>query len=339
MAKTLSAVRAMVRQFLRDEFESSSEQDFKDDEIDLYIGDCLAEISERSPYVVKETLQTTANSRELDISSIEDLLEIDRLEYKTGSNPRDNRNFIEIDADTIEIDTTLTPAAAEDVYVYCRKLHQLSESASTLKPQLERVLIDGSVAKVALSWINQLRVQVKEAATIITKIDAAIGAMSAPITRAIADLTTGRPLIAETRATANAAIDAMSVRITQAIADLTTGRPLINKVSVGGDPESDYATYAARELASAATFLNQARGYLAVDTPAGQYGNYAARELSNATGYLNQAGGHIRELSARLSIAGVINSYQTWANNKLVLYQRDLSRLARPQTNIRYPKS
>ncbi len=339
MSKALSAVRAIIRQFVRDEFSETTEQDFQDDEIDLHIGEVKDEISERSPYVVKETLKTTEGSRELDISSIEDLLEIEKLEYPVGSTPRDYRNLIEIDAETIEIDTTRTPGADEDVYVYCRKLHQLTEETSTLGPQLERLVIAGSVPLVALAWINQVRVQVKEATAIITKIDAAIGAMSAPITRAVADLTTGRPLIAETRATADAAIDNMTARITQALTDLATGRPSIGKVNIGGKPQRDFVAFAASELSAAVSFLNQARGYLSVDTPAGQYGNYAARELSNANGSLSQAGGHIRELSARLSIAGVINSYQTWANGKLSLYRVDLGRLGGARTYTEYPKS
>lgn len=231
MAKNLSAVRAIVRQMLRDELKSSEEQDFKDDEIDLHIGEVKAEISERSPYVVKETLTTEDGSRELTISSIEDLLEIEKLEYPTGSDPRDYRNLIEIDASTIEIDTTRTPSADENVYVYCRKLHQLTESASTLNPQLERLLVDGVVAKVALSWINQVRTQVKEA------------------TSRIADV--------------NTAIDTMSARITQAIADLSAGRDLgFNKIYVGGKPLADYAAYASRELGNANSYLSQSQGYL-----------------------------------------------------------------------------
>lgn len=230
MGKMLSAIRTICRQMLRDEFESAEDYDFPNDEIDLRIQEVVAEISEKSPYVVKETVTTTDGSRELDISSIEDLLEIEKLEYPTGSDPRDYRNLIELDAKTIEIDTTLTPSADEDVYLYCRKLHQLTESTSTLKPQLERVLIDGVVAKTALGWINQVRVQVKAATANIAEV--------------------------------NTAIDTMSARITQAIADLTSGRPKIGKVNIGGKPQLDYAAYAARELGNANSYLGQSQGYL-----------------------------------------------------------------------------
>ena len=416
MSRLLPTIRSTVRQFIRDEFEATEDQDFQDDEIDMHIGDAVAEISERSPRMVKEVLTTIVNSRVLDISSIEELLEIEHLEYPIGYDPRKLRNLNYLDSETIEIDTTLTPSAGgsstltgtvtfttgsgavtgsgtaflteldasylirpgsgtrwyrvysvtsdtaltldepvrsadtgadtedlteycyEAVYLYCRKVHQLTDELSTLTPRLERVLIDGAVAKVALSWISQVRVQVREASAKIAGIDTAIGQMSARITQAVSDLTTGRPIIAETRATADAAIDKMTERITQALTDLATGRPTIGKVNVGGQPQRDYVSMAASELGSAATFLNQARGYLSVDTPAGQYGNYAARELSNANGYLNQAGGHVRELSARLSIAGVINSYQSWANGKLALYRLELTRLAKARMYKEYSK-
>ncbi|GAJ03271.1 unnamed protein product, partial [marine sediment metagenome] len=191
--RVLSAIRGTVRQMLKDEFSETTEQDFASDEIDIHIGEVVAEISERSPYVVKETLKTTDGSRELVISSIEDLLEIEKLEYPVGSDPRDYRNLIEIDSETIEIDTTLTPSADdEDVYVYCRKLHQLTEESSTLTPQLERLLIAGTVPLVALAWINLVRTQVKDANARLADVKSAIDAMSTGITQAIADLAAGR---------------------------------------------------------------------------------------------------------------------------------------------------
>ena len=279
MAKNLSAIRAIVRQFLSDEFVSGSEQDFQPDELDLYIADCLVEISERRPYEVKETLTTTANSKELDISSIEDLLEVDKVEYKTGQDPPDYRNH-SVFGNTLTLDIDFNPSAGENVYLYCHKLHQLTESSSTLSPQIEKLLVDGAVAKAALSWINQVRKQTAEAIARIADIHTAIGKMTSE--------TTG---------------------IEQAIKDLAAGRTLgFNKVYVGGRPLDDYA-------------------------------NFATRELGNANSYLSQSQGYLRELTSRLSISGVINSYQTWANNKLILYKQDLRRLAKPKTYTTYPKS
>jgi len=111
MGKNLSAVRGIVRQVLKDEFVEGTDLKWEDDELNLHILECLAEISDKCPYMVKEVLTTIANSRVLDISSIEDLNDIKELEYPTGNYPRSLKGINWLDAETIEIDTTLTPIA------------------------------------------------------------------------------------------------------------------------------------------------------------------------------------------------------------------------------------
>jgi len=309
MSKYLPDIIDAVRQVLNDEFVVGTTPDWKDDEIGVHVGLCLTEVSEASPHVVKETLCAVANSREIDISSITDLIDIEKLEYPTGHYPRKYRNFVEIDADTIEMDTTSLPVesdtltgtvtfnsesiavtgsgtAFEDelavgyhikkstgtkwykvyaiatdtaltlaeeslettgadslgatlycqeiVYLYCNKVHTLTSSSSTLRPQEEKVLIDGASAQTALAWISGVRTQVAAAKS-----------------------------------------------------DLSTGRDYINTISHGGRPENDYAAYARTE------------------------------------------GG----------LAGLINTYQVWANNKLALYHVGLKRLSKFQTYRTYPKS
>lgn len=276
MGRKLSGIRAVIRQLLRDQFKSETEYEWGDNELDVYIAHCLNEVSQTCPYMaVDKTLKTSEGSKEVVITTIRDgLLYIDKVEFRVDEDPRDFRNFA-LWGDTLEIDTKLTPLADEKVYIYCAKVHTLTESESTLAPQLEKVLIDGVVANAALGWINQVRTQVKAAVASVAEV--------------------------------NAAIDNMTARIAQAVeTDLPAGRLLINKINTGGRPQTDYATY-------------------------------AARELGNANSYLSQSQGYLRELSSRLSISGAINSYQTWANNKLVMYQRDLSRLSKPRTWRRYP--
>ncbi len=154
--KTLSSIRAIIRQMLRDEF-SGRDLQWQDDELDIYIGECLAEISEHSPYEVKDTtLTTVANSKELDISSITDLLSIDKVEYKVGQDPPEFRNF-DLWGDILTIDIETAPATTgDDVYIYCNKLHQLTEASSTLKPQLERILVLGVCGSAAIARAGSL---------------------------------------------------------------------------------------------------------------------------------------------------------------------------------------
>lgn len=154
----LSGIVTVARQFLRDEFAEGKDLVWKDNELRLHIGHCLREISRFLPYETKETLTTTAKSRDLDLSTIAGLLKVKgviKVEYKVGNDPPDFRNCTRW-GNTLTIDTTLIPAAGEDVYLWCRKLHELSESSSTLDPIAEELLIDAVVAYAAISKAREL---------------------------------------------------------------------------------------------------------------------------------------------------------------------------------------
>jgi hypothetical protein len=274
MGKTLSAIRQIIRQMLRDEFVSGEEYDFNDDELDLHIQNVLVEISQKRPYQVKETL-TGAGSKELDISTIENLLNdgIEKAEYPVDNSPPKFCSGT-VFGDTFRLDDNSdTPSTGASVCLYCLKVHQLTESSSTLKADLEKVLIEGATANTALAWVNQLRKDLVNARDTITSADTAIGEMDA--------------------------------RITQSISDLASGRSLINKVNVGGSPENDWALY-------------------------------ATRELSNATASLNKANGYFHKLTEELNIGAAITRYQNWANNQLMLYQRNLKSLSKMNKRIFY---
>jgi len=240
--RKLSAIRQTVRQFLSDEFVSGSEQDFKDDELDVHIGHCLEEISDYRPYEVKVTaddddddLVTTAGSKELDISKISDLIKVEKAEYPVDGEPPCYRN-VSVFGNTLRLVIDGSPGDDEAVYLYCWKLHQLTEETSTLSPLLEHVLIDGSVAYTALAWINNVRAQVKEAIAIVADIHTAVGKMEG------AEGEGG---------------------IAQAIEDLKDGRTLgFNKIYVGGRPLDDYANYARGEQGIANAYRSQVDGYI-----------------------------------------------------------------------------
>ena len=158
MAKAFSAIRETARQFLRDEFLEGKDYTFANDELDLHINECLVEISQHRPYEVKETIVSTG-SRELDISSITDLLEVEKAEYPTGNDPPDYRD-VSVFGTTLRLNIATAPTSGANVYLYCHKVHSLTESASTLSPDLEKVLVEGVVAKAALAYLNKMRSQI-----------------------------------------------------------------------------------------------------------------------------------------------------------------------------------
>jgi hypothetical protein len=157
--KTISAIRETVRQFLKDEFQAEEEMDFEDDEIDLHIANVLTDISMRSPYEVKETVVSDGTA-DISLSVITGLIgdRVVKVEYPTGESPQSFIRDFEIFGTTITLDTE--PTSGENIYLYCHKVHSLTESSSSLTADLEKVLVDGVVAKAALSWLNEMRSQI-----------------------------------------------------------------------------------------------------------------------------------------------------------------------------------
>ena len=229
MAKSLSAIRQIVRQILKDEY-TSEDYDFADDELNIHINEALIELSQRSPYEVKESLTianksgkatstsalhlvdatnaqfvagdvgktvynatdeteatvSTFNSasdltidtdimasgesyylynadctsgKQVNISDITDLIEVEKAEYETRQDPQEFRN-VSIFGDIATLDIPFTPTDGNEVFLYCHKVHTLTESSSTLKPALEKVLIEGVIAKAAQGWLNKMRDQI-----------------------------------------------------------------------------------------------------------------------------------------------------------------------------------
>jgi len=233
MAKTLSQIRAITRQFLRDEIKVGTESDFAPDELDIHIDEVRVEISQKRPREVRETLNisdksgvataTTANhlidtanahfvagdvgktvynstdkttakvtactsesdltldtnimaseesytlycfngtsGKDLNISSITDLVKdkVWKVEYPTRQDPPAIDRKFTIFGDILTLGVALTPTDGDEVFLYCHKVHQLTEASSTLGSDLEKVLIEGVVAEAALAYLNKMRSQI-----------------------------------------------------------------------------------------------------------------------------------------------------------------------------------
>lgn len=152
MATNRKVIKAMVRQFLRDEFTSEELLDFKDEELDRHTDHCRVDVSQESPYEDRETVSGNG-TKELDISSIEGLIgeKVEKVEYPVDSDPPEDCKF-SIFGNILRLHIDSAPPSGKNVYLYCQKVHQLTDSASTLSAELEKVLVDGVVAKAAQSW-------------------------------------------------------------------------------------------------------------------------------------------------------------------------------------------
>lgn len=157
--KTLSAIRETARQLLRDEFQTSVDYEFADDELDIHINEVLTEISQYSPYEAKETVVADGTT-DISLSAITNLIgdKVVEVEYPTGSVPPSFINDFTIFGNTVTLNTK--PTSGANIYLYCHKVHSLTESASSLTADLEGVLIKGTVAKAAQAWLNGMRAQI-----------------------------------------------------------------------------------------------------------------------------------------------------------------------------------
>ncbi len=99
------------------------------------------------------TILTSADSKEIDLSNIGDLIRVARCEYRIcrpSKNPKQFRNFTRF-ADILTMDMRIVPSAGEEVHLYCHKKHTLTDETSTLRSEHEIVLIQGFTARAAMN--------------------------------------------------------------------------------------------------------------------------------------------------------------------------------------------
>jgi len=104
------------------------------------------------------------SGKDLNKSSITNLLKIVKAEYLTRQTPPKFRN-VKVFGDIVTLDIDFTPTDGDEVFLYCHKVHTLTESSSTLSPDLEKVLVDGAIALAARSWLNKMRNQIVPASS------------------------------------------------------------------------------------------------------------------------------------------------------------------------------
>ncbi len=121
-ARTHPEVRDAIEQVLQDTGNSK----WGTPELDQYIKDALTEISKYVPYRVKdESLTFASATRELDISSVKDIIRIKKAEWLVDREPPNFRNIEWIDQHTIKVMVEALPDSGAACYLYIDKRHHL----------------------------------------------------------------------------------------------------------------------------------------------------------------------------------------------------------------------
>jgi len=231
--------------------QDSSNVIFTAAEIGQKLDDCLVEIARYVPYRVRETLTTTADSRDLDISSVTDLLSIEAVEYAVGEWPRLFRNF-SLFGTTLTLDIESAPGAGESVYLYCRKVHHLDAdweaSTAYAKGQM-----------VAPTTQNGYRYECTTAGT-SGATEPTWGTTASGTTEDGTAVWTCRAEPSNTLRLPGADVENLLVRLTAVRTVQSKSSEYINAVNQGGVRASlDYQTWAQREEAAVMSDLRKLR--------------------------------------------------------------------------------
>lgn len=159
MATTISILRAR----LRVDLDEPVADRWSDDDLDRHIQHAIRDINRVVPREMKATGLTIADpaSRELDISSLTDLVEVIAIEYPVGSYPRRLRHF-ETWGSTLSLLTDTMPPAGASVCVYYTIQHTVDAADSTLPSYLEDIMLVGAAGYALLDYLaaTQNRVNV-----------------------------------------------------------------------------------------------------------------------------------------------------------------------------------
>ncbi len=145
---TLTQLRAAVRRDLRDEDPAGYR--WSDGELDRHIDHALRELSQAIPREAEITLPTTDGSREVDLSSLTDLVMLESVEYPLGQSPPEYRRF-EVWGGTLALLDGDLPDGSDCGLRY-GTLHTLDEEGSTVPARFEDLVAVGAEGHALLAW-------------------------------------------------------------------------------------------------------------------------------------------------------------------------------------------
>jgi len=160
---TLTSLRALVRRDLKD--EDAANYRWTDAEIDRAIDKALSDYSLRCPLQELTELATVADSTNVDITTLTDLIDITRVEHPITTPPYPSHNFSFWKNKLIFLDGHVGDGA--NCNVYWLKRHTLG-ATSTIPTAHEHVIAIGAAA-YALS--SQAQYQTDKANTGGQKVD------------------------------------------------------------------------------------------------------------------------------------------------------------------------
>jgi len=143
---TLTEMRARVREDLQD--EDAANYRWTDDQVDGAIQRVVAEFSQACPIEILTEITSTADSKEIDISTLADLLKVCSVEYPKDLEPRYLQRF-----ETWEGKLYMTDKGdgVKKARIRWLEWHTLTAVGSTIPEQHEEIIVLGATGYLATS--------------------------------------------------------------------------------------------------------------------------------------------------------------------------------------------
>jgi len=215
--------------------EDSSNTIFSDDILEERVEEAVREVSRYVPYESEETVNLTASSKKVDITYIPRLLSVVKAEFPLDKDPPEYRNVKRF-GNTLTIDVNQTSVSGDTAKLYCRKLHYVDDSASTLNPELDYIVANLAAAKAAMNNVGDGRTQIQSAIDAIALISSSTDNMTARLTQVASDIGSARTQITAFLTDADTAITAAGTTLETAMttlgnADTASSIPLTTELS------------------------------------------------------------------------------------------------------------
>jgi hypothetical protein len=147
VAADRTVIRARVRKDLHD--EDSGNYRWTDSVLDRHIDRTVYDFSLEIPREQKTTLTTTSGSRDISISSLTNLIAIERVEWPTLEFPPHYVGFTTWQT-TLTLDSVGAPSSVQNVFVYWLTVHTLDGSTSTIPVKYDELIAMGAAGYAAL---------------------------------------------------------------------------------------------------------------------------------------------------------------------------------------------
>lgn len=211
-------------------------------------------------------------------------------------------------------------------------------TTSDMPAQYDEIAILGIVAHAATEYAsNYAQVKLTDVTSKLSSASTSAGNISARITQAVADLTSGRTNLVTEWAAYSLVLNDVETALDAIDTDLASARTNVAVTSAGGNLSAKYTETARTLVQETQQRIDKARSHLDAAKTNHDYIDIAAQELSGAASYANQAQSYITQAEQSINVSGLVRQYQTWANMKYQEYQVALNRIGRFSDKVIYP--